>query len=241
MMQTFYYLERDFRRWIRGRVNVISALVMPAAWLIFVGLALPIRFTNNYLDFITPGILVLTMLGASLQGGALLMFDKVLGFLPKFLAMPAPRESILFGKILFITLRGLIQATVILVFALILGAHFLNPVLLFQTYLILLIFGVLLSSAMTTVALSLEDHDSYSAFNSMVSMPLFFTSSALMPYDQMPGWLATIARLNPVSYAIDGIRELQAGIFPANTFIGLMVGAFIVLAISVSVFRKATV
>jgi ABC-2 type transport system permease protein len=241
MIHSFYYLERDFRRWIRGRINVISSLVMPAAWLIFVGLALPIRFTDNYLDFITPGILVLTMLGASLQGGALLMFDKVLGFLPKFLAMPAPRETILFGKIFFIALRGLLQSTVILIIALILGAHFLDPLLLIQTYLILMIFGVLLSSAMTAVALVLEDHDSYAAFNSIVSMPLFFTSSALMPYDQMPGWLASIARLNPVSYAIDGIRELQAGVFPADTFLGLAAGAAIVLAVSVYVFRRATV
>lgn len=241
MIQTLYYLERDFRRWVRGKINVVSALVMPAAWLIFVGLALPIRFTDNYLDFITPGILVLTMLGASLQGGALLMFDKVLGFLPKFLAMPAPRETILFGKILFITLRGLIQSTVILIFAVILGAHFLDPLLLIQTYLILMIFGMLLSSVMTTVALSLEDHDSYSAFNAMISMPLFFTSSALMPYDQMPSWLASIARLNPVSYAIDGVREVQAGIFPVDTFFGLIAGTLIVLTISISVFRKATV
>ncbi|MDK2834182.1 MAG: type transport system permease protein [Methanolobus sp.] len=241
MISTFHYLERDFRRWVRGRINVVSALVMPAAWLIFVGLALPIRFTDNYLDFITPGILVLTMLGASLQGGSLLMFDKVLGFLPKFLAMPAPRESILYGKILFITMRGLVQSTVILVLALILGAHLLNPLLLIQTYMVLFIFGILLSSVMTTVALTLEDHDSYAAFNSIVSMPLFFTSSALMPYDQMPGWLAAIAMLNPVSYAIDGIRELQAGVFPADTFLGLTAGAAIVLAVSVYVFRKATV
>lgn len=241
MRETLYYMERDFRRWSRGKINVISALILPAAWLIFVGLALPIRFTDNYLDFITPGILVLTMLGASLQGGALLMFDKILGFLQKFLAMPAPRESILFGKILFITLRGMIQTTIILVMAIILGAQFLDPLLLVQTYLVLFIFGLLLSSFMTTVALSLEDHDSYAAFNSMIAMPLFFTSSALMPYDQMPGWLATIAHLNPVSYAIDAIRALQEGIFPAFTIAGLLIGAAIVLSISVYVFRRATV
>ena len=241
MKRTFTYMERDLRRWIRGRINVITSLVMPAAWLIFVGLALPIRFTDNYLDFITPGILVLTMLGASLQGGALLMFDKILGFLQKFLAMPAPRESILFGKILAITLRGLIQTTVILVIALILGAHLLNPVFLLQTYLILFIFGVLLSSIMTTVALSLEDHDSYAAFNSMIAMPLFFTSSALMPYDQMPGWLAFLAHLNPVSYAIDAIRALQEGIFPATTITGLLIGAVVVLSACIITFRRATV
>lgn len=241
MRRMLYYMERDLRRWLRGRVNVISTLVLPAAWLIFVGLALPIRFTDNYLDFIAPGILVLTMLGASFQGGALLMFDKILGYLQKFLAMPAPRESILFGKILFITLRGLIQATVILVIAILLGAHFLDPVIVLEIYTVLFIFGILLSSLMTTVALKLEDHDSYAAVNAMISMPLFFTSSALMPYDQMPGWLAALARLNPVSYAIDAIRDLQAGIFPAVTFLGLLVGAVLILLVSVTVFRRATI
>jgi len=241
MIRTLWYVERDLRRWLRGRINLLSALIMPAAWLIFVGMALPIRFTDNYLDFITPGILVLTMLGAALQGGSLLMFDKILGFLQKFLAMPAPRESILYGKILFITLRGMIQTTVILVFAIILGAQFLDPILLAQIYVILFIFGVLLSSITTTVALTLEDHDTYAAFNAMIAMPLFFTSSALMPYDQMPAWLAFLARLNPVSYAIDAIRDLQAGILPVMTLAGLLIGASIVLLISVIIFRRATV
>ena len=240
MRRMFFYMERDFRRWLRGRANVLSTLILPAAWLIFVGLALPIRFTDNYLDFIAPGILVLTMLGASLQGGSLLMFDKVLGYLQKFLALPAPRESILFGKILFITLRGLIQTTVILAIAILLGANFLNPVLIASIYVVLFIFGILLSSVMATIALKIEDHDSYAAINAMISMPLFFTSSALMPYDQMPGWLAMLARLNPVSYAIDAIRDLQAGIFPATTLIGLLIGAALVLLVSVMVFRRAT-
>jgi ABC-2 type transport system permease protein len=241
MRRTFTYIERDFRRWVRGRTSVVSALVMPATWLIFVGLALPTRFTDNYLDFITPGILVLTMLGTSMQGGSLLMFDKILGFLPKFLAMPAPRESILAGKILFITLRGLLQSTVILLIALVLGAHLLDPLLLVEMYGVLFLFGILLSSCTTTVALVLEDHDSYAAFNAVVSMPLFFTSSALMPYEVMPEWLAVLAHLNPVSYAIDAIRAFQVGIFPATALLLLGVGSVVVLAVSMTTFRKATV
>ncbi|MDO9325593.1 MAG: multidrug ABC transporter permease, partial [Methanoregula sp.] len=86
MKGIWYYMERDLVKWARGRVAVLTLLVIPAAWLIFVGLALPVRFTGNYLDFITPGILVMTMLASSLQGGSLLMFDKILGFLNKFLA-----------------------------------------------------------------------------------------------------------------------------------------------------------
>lgn len=240
MKDIFPYFERDMIRWIRGRISVISALVLPAAWLIFVGLALPTTFTENYIDFITPGILVLTMLGASLQGGSLLIFDKVLGFLNKFLALPSSRESILYGKILFITTRGLIQATVILVLALFLGASFFSPASLVLTYGILTVFGVLLSAFSTTIALFLSDHDSYAAFNAMVSMPLFFTSSALMPYSVMPAWLSALAYWNPVSYAIDAIRALQEGILALGRIGALIFLAAVVVAFSVWQFRRVT-
>ena len=235
------YFKRDFTKWTRGKVAVFSALVMPAAWLIFVGLALPVKFTGNYLDFITPGILVMTMLTAGLSGGALLMFDKILGFLNKFLALPTPRSNILLGKILFITGRGLIQATIILVIALLIGASILGPVQYGLTYLILFLFGVLISAFSTTIALYLEDHDSYSAFSTMISMPLFFTSTALMPYSVMPEWLRAIAHVNPLSFAIDSVREVATGVFPAIPLLVLTMLAAIVLGICMHVFRKVTV
>ena len=225
---------------MRGKVNVVSSLVMPAAWLIFVGLALPIRFTDNYLDFITPGILVMTMLSAGLSGGTLLMFDKILGFFNKFLALPSPREDILFGKILFTSLRGLIQATIILVIAVLIGAKIYTPLQYGLTYLILLLFGILLSAFSTTLVLYLEDHDSYAAVNTMISMPLFFTSSALMPYSVMPGWLRTVASLNPLSFAIDAIRALDTGALPVMQIGELGALCVIVTGISVYVFRRVT-
>jgi ABC-2 type transport system permease protein len=241
MNGTVTYMKRDFVKWGRGKVAVISALIMPAAWLVFVGLALPVKFTGNYLDFIVPGILVMTMLSAGLSGGALLMFDKILGFLNKFLALPTPRSSILIGKILFITGRGLIQATIILAIALLIGATLMNPAQYFLTYFILFLFGVMISAFATTIALYLEDHDSYSAFNTMISMPLFFTSSALMPYSVMPAWLATIAHLNPLSYAIDAVRDVTAGGFPAIPLLILFVLTAILLATCMQVFRRVTI
>ncbi|AGB01942.1 ABC transporter permease [Methanoregula formicica] len=241
MNGTVTYMKRDFVKWGRGKVAVISALIMPAAWLVFVGLALPVKFTGNYLDFIVPGILVMTMLSAGLSGGALLMFDKILGFLNKFLALPTPRSSILVGKILFITGRGLIQATIILAIAFLIGATLMNPVQYCLTYFILFLFGVMISAFATTIALYLEDHDSYSAFNTMISMPLFFTSSALMPYNVMPAWLATIAHLNPLSYAIDAVRDVTAGGFPVIPILILFVLTAILLAACVQVFRRVTI
>ncbi|QXO95824.1 ABC transporter permease [Methanospirillum purgamenti] len=235
------YCHRDLRRWIRGKWGFIAAMVMPAAWLIFVGLALPIRFTDNYIDFVTPGILVMTILSASLAGGGLLIMDRMLGFFNKFLALPPPRETILFGKILVITIRGIIQSTIILLFAFMLGAHLYTPVQLLGTYIILCIFGALLSAAATSIAIYLDDHDQYAAANAMISMPLFFTSSAMMPYDVMPEWLAPIARLNPLSYAIDGIRILQTGEVPVTQISLLSILCIIVVGLAVHAFRKVKI
>jgi len=235
------YIHRDFIRWVRYRVGLVSALVLPAAWLLFVGLALPVQFTGNYLDFITPGILVMTILTTGISSGSLLMFDKILGFLNKFLAMPVPRESILISKILFITVRGILQTTIILTLAVLIGATLLHPVQYGLTYLILFLFGVFISAFSTTVALYLDDHDSFAAFSAMVTMPLFFTSSALMPYDVMPGWLSAIAHVNPLSYAIDAIREVGAGTVPVIPITLLAVFAAVIMVIAGQVFRKVTV
>lgn len=236
-----YYVGRDMVKWLRGKVAVISMLVMPAAWLVFIGLALPVKFTDNYIDFITPGILVMTILASSMNGGTLLMFDKILGFLNKFLALPTPRESILFGKIAFITIRGIIQATIILAIALLIGATLRSPVQYLVTYLVLVLFGVLFSAIALTTALYVGDHDSYAAVNSMISMPLFFTSSALMPYDVMPGWLRVLATLNPLSYAIDAVRETNYGMVPGFQIAALAGLSLIVLSISTQIFRRMTV
>lgn len=241
MKAVYYYFERDLVKWLRGRVTVISSLVMPAAWLVFVGLALPTKFTDNYIQFITPGILVMTTLFSSLQGGSLMIFDKILGFLNKFLAMPSPRESMLYGKILFISVRGLLQATVILLIATLLGVRILNPINIVLIYLTLFLFSVFFSALSTMIGLHLSDHDSYSAVNSMISMPLFFTSSALMPYDVMPAWLRTLARLNPVSYAIDSTRMLFEGGIPVYGILGLAIGAGIVVLLGTYQFRRAVV
>lgn len=241
MSTIWYYMERDMIKWLRGRIAVVSLLVMPAAWLIFVGLALPVTFTGNYLDFITPGILVMTILASSLQGGALLMFDKILGFLNKFLALPSPRESILFGKILFITLRGIIQSTIIFLVSVLIGATILSPFQYGMIYLILILFGILFSGLATTLALYAGDHDSYAAVNTMISMPLFFTSSALMPYSVMPPWLRTIASVNPLSFAIDAIRAVEAGQVPLMQ-VGLLTAlCIVIITLCMQVFRRMTV
>lgn len=242
MYRTFSFVKRDFKRWTRAPVNMFSTLVMPIAWLMFVGLVLPVRSDyDNYLDFVTPGILVLTMMNAGLSAGSSVMFDKTLGYLNKFLALPVPRESILFGKILFFTIRGLIQATIILFVAILIGATVHGPVYYTVMYLVLFLFGLTISSIGTTVSLYMPDFDTYSAFSSMITMPLYFASTSLVAYDDMPGILQAIATVNPLTYAIDSIRDIADGAFPGLQ-IGVLLCIFaVILALCIRKFRIVTI
>ena len=145
MKAVYYFFERELTRWLRAKISVVSTLMLPAAWLIFVGHAMPIRFTNNYVDFLTPGIIIMTVFNASMAGGSLLLYDNLLGFLNKFLALPTRHESILFGKILFITTRGLIQATIILCISVLIGSALLDPPRYLAILAILTLIGFLFS------------------------------------------------------------------------------------------------
>ena len=240
MYRMFAYMWRDLLRWIRSPMNVISTMVMPSAWLLFMGLVIPAPYPN-YLDYITPGILVLTMLNAGMSGGSSIMFDKVLGYLNKFLAVPAPRESILFGKILFITVRGMLQSTVILLIAILAGATVLSPWAYLELYLMLFIFGVLISSFATTVSLFLADHDSYAAVQAFIVTPMYLLSSALVKYESMPTVVYWIAKFNPMSYAIDGARLAAEGSFPLLEMAILIAIAVVMVLLCSYEFRKATI
>jgi ABC-2 type transport system permease protein len=241
MHPVLIYCRRDLIRWYRAKWGFISAMMIPAAWLVFVGLALPIRFTDNYLDFVTPGILAMTILNASLGGGSLIILDRTLGFFNKFLALPTPRESILFGKILVIMIRGVAQTTIILIMAFLLGVTPYSPLQLAGTYLILIIFGTLLSTCATTLALYVDEHDSYAALYAMITMPVFFTSTSMMPYSAMPEWMRIPASINPLSFAIDGIRMMQTGIFPFFQIFILFALSLLAGLISVRVFRNVEI
>lgn len=240
MRRIFAYVQRDLIRWRRTPLNIISTLAMPAAWLIFLGFVMPVRYDGSYLDFVTPGILVLTALTAGLAAGSSLMFDKTLGYLNKFLAVPAPRESILYGKILFVTFRGVFQALIILIMAVAVGASVMSAGAYIGTFVILAMFCATISALGTTVALYLPDHDTYAAFQAILSMPLYFASTALIPMSGMTGVLKAVAVCNPLTYAMDAIRGFAAGSFPATDIAVISVFMILMLAVCGWKFRKVT-
>lgn len=236
-----YYSKRYLIAWARNRKSVVTVIAMPAMWLVFMGLAFPAKFTDDYLLFVTPGILGMTVLFNAMNGGALLNNDREFGIMNKFLALPASRESILFGNIAFSTFRGLLQSIFILLLAFALGARIPAAPELAYVLVILAVFGALFSAVAATIALVVEEHGAYSAVNGLLSMPLFFASTALMPYSSMPSWLRLVASLNPVSYAVDTARSAMIGQTVFGGTIALAVMFVIVSGIAVIIFRRATI
>ncbi len=172
----YAYFKRYLICWTRDKRAVLTFIMLPAAWLVFMGLAFPTKFTDNYLLFLTPGIMGMTILFNSMNGGALLNYDKEFGMMNKFLTLPASRESILFGNITFNTFRGVLQSICILALAVLLGVHLPGIPEIIYILVILSVFGALFSAAAGTIALLVDEHGAYSAINGLFSLP--FSSRA---------------------------------------------------------------
>jgi ABC-2 type transport system permease protein len=164
---------------------------------------------GTYRTFILPGIVALTVFGSSLSGGIELLFDKENGTLTRILAAPISRASILASRFLYVNLVATIQVLVIVGLAFLLGARIATGVLGLAA---LIVLGWLLGFALTVISLmlafTLTNHGEFFAILSFLTMPLAFLSSAFVPLERMPGWMAACARLNPMTYAVNGMRTL---------------------------------
>jgi len=150
----------------------------------------------------------MTVLFGASQAGIGLIRDMQSGFLPRLLASPADPGVVLSGKLLADVLRLLGQAIVIVLLGLLLGANLRpSPAAWAASLLALALFAAGFSSLSCLVAIKTGAQESMATFVHLVNMPLLFSSSALVPARQMPEWLATISRGNPLTLAVDACRD----------------------------------
>lgn len=207
------------RRWLihiqRERLNLFFSIAQPALWLIFFGgmfqRAIDRSVINapNYTTFMLPGILVFTVVGDAVAGAMPLMWDKENGFLAKMLTAPISRSSIIVSRFVFQMGLGLVQALAILFVGLALGVHIESGL---PGFLLMLVITGLLGMSLTATFLGLafvvKNHGDFFAITGFITLPLFFMSSAFAPLKAMPDWMQLIARLNPLTYAINAMRHL---------------------------------
>ncbi|MCW4047957.1 MAG: ABC transporter permease [Candidatus Bathyarchaeota archaeon] len=167
--------------------------------------------TTSYISFMAVGMIAFTALFTTMFSGMSVVWDRRLGFLNKVLSTPVSRSVIILSKVFSATLRSMFQALIILVIAVPFGFQFganFNPLNLLGVFAMLFLVCVGLSSMFIAINIRSSRIETPMAVMNLLNLPLTFASSAFFPIDKMPTWLQAVASVNPMSYTIDGMRQL---------------------------------
>jgi len=208
------------KRYRKSRSGVIIRLIQPAIWIIVVGnifsetqpLIQSVGFPGTYLEFMTPGVIILTAIFTSIFGGVNTLWDRRYGFMNKVLTSPISRISIALGKMLAISTISAFQASLILGIALAIGVSFPNLIMILPIMAIVILFSVGFSGISVLVATISKSQETFWGTINFLGMPLFMLSPALFPLELLPEWLANVARFNPVTYTVLLVRGLMTGV-----------------------------
>ncbi len=190
-MSTIYILWiRQLKRFIRKKASVIGALGQPIIFLFAFGFGLSPIYARagggNYIDFIAPGIIAMTVLLTSIFTGVEIIWDKQFGFLKETFVAPVSRFEIFLGKTLGGMTVAVIQGLLVFVITLIAGFRPENWSMLPLAFLFLLIIAFLFSAFGTALAARLEDMQSFPLIINFLIQPLFYLSGALFPIHGLP-------------------------------------------------------
>jgi ABC-2 type transport system permease protein len=213
--KTLTITEWEVRKLRHDPTDLLTRAVQPALWLLIFGETFSrIKAINtgseSYLQFMAPGILAQSILFIAIFYGIAIIWERDLGVIHKFLASPTPRTAIVLGKALSAGARALSQAVIIYVLALLLGVRMnWNPLALLGVAVMVILGAACFSTFSVIVACLLRTRERVMGIGQLLTMPLFFASSAIYPIAIMPSWLQVIAKVNPLSYEVDALRGLM--------------------------------
>ncbi|MGE5551165.1 MAG: ABC transporter permease [Bacteroidota bacterium] len=213
--KTLTIAELEIRKLRHDPTELFTRAVQPVLWLLVFGQV----FTRTraiptgglrYLDFMAPGILAQSVLFIAIFYGIGVIWERDLGIVHKFLASPTPRPALVLGKAISAGIRGLTQALIIYLLALLLGVRMnLHPLALAGVGLTIFLAGGAFSSFSLVIACLVKTRERFMGIGQVLTMPLFFASNAIYPLSIMPGWLRIISRFNPLTYEVDALRALM--------------------------------
>ena len=221
LSDTYTIFWREMKRYKKSRSGILIRLIQPAIWIVVMGntfastrpLIQSVGFSGSYIEFMAPGVIMLTAIFTSIFGGVNTLWDRRYGFMNKALVSPVSRSSIALGKMLAISLISTLQSSLILGIALALGVHISNLLVVFPILVTVTVFSLGFSGISVIVAATSKSQETFWGLINFLGMPLFMLSPALFPLELLPPWLAFVARLNPVTYAVLLIRQMMSGTF----------------------------
>jgi ABC-2 type transport system permease protein len=206
---------RQIKRYLRSKSRIIGALGQPILYLFALGYGFGQVYARagqgNYIQFLSPGIIAMSILFTSMFNGVEMIWDRQFGFLKETLVAPVPRFSILLGRVLGGATVATMQGLIVFVLSFIAGfrIHSSSP---FIMVLLALVFMFLIALLFTTlgtaIASTLSDFQGFQLIMSFVIMPTYFLSGAIFPLIGLPGFLSFVTHIDPLTYGVDGLRSV---------------------------------
>jgi ABC-2 type transport system permease protein len=213
---------RDVIRYWRDRARIVASLAQPLLYLLVFGLGLSSSLSGfgasagaggtglNYVQFMYPGILGMTVLFTSVFSAISIVWDREFGFLKEILVAPINRSAVAIGKGLGGATQALIQGMIMLIFAPLAGVH-LSLLIVVELIPVLFIFSFAITSMGVALAAKMKSMQAFQMVMNFLLMPMFFLSGSLFPLGNQPLWMSILTHIDPVSYGIAVVRELALG------------------------------
>jgi len=229
---------REVKRTLRAKSRIFGALAMPVFFLAFMGMgfrrmAVPgMGEGTDYISFLVPGILGMSLLFSSTFGGLSVLWDREFGFLKEIMVAPVSRVSIVIGRIAGGLTSAMVQVVLILGVSHFMGFRIRSIPALILALIFMLLIAVTFLGLGLVFASRMKDMQGFGIVMNFVIFPLFFLSGALFPLENFPMWLKYLSHADPLTYGIDGMRGAMVGIsvysIPVNLavmagFAGLMI------------------
>jgi ABC-2 type transport system permease protein len=216
-MSVIYILWlREVKKYLRSRTQMIASLGSPLMYLGVLGFGLGPVFKRagegNYLQFMAPGVIGMTVLFTSMFSGIALLWDRQFGFLKETLVAPVPRLWIMVGRTLGGATVAMLQGVLIFLVSLVAGFRPSGALVLPTALLVMMLTAVVFAALGTTLGSSLKDMQGFQLVMNFMVMPIFFLSGALYPLANLPKVLAALTRIDPLTYGVDGMRGALIGL-----------------------------
>ncbi|OYR44133.1 MULTISPECIES: ABC transporter permease [unclassified Halorubrum] len=243
-------MQISVKRWLvktsRNPFVTFSSLIQPVIFFVLMAevlgaivsgaLAQTVGSDINYITYLTPAIVIQSALAAAAVSGIGLVDDMDTGMFEKLLASPMDRGAMFLGKVLSEVVRIVVQTTIILLLGYVMlylqsgasvGSYLRTGLLGFIGVIaIAVIFGGAFMAFSNIVALVTHDQEATTMIANLLTFPLLFISSAFVPLEVLPGWIQSVAVVNPITYGVDGVRAFMLGqnvmtVFYVTAFSGL--------------------
>jgi ABC-2 type transport system permease protein len=238
LSQSWYMTQRQLMAIVRQPVFVVITLVQPVIWLFLFGqlfkkvVELPGFGAGSYLDYLVPGVVVMSAVSSNMWAGMGTLEEIERGTLNRFLTTPVSRAALMNANVVQQGVSTTVQSVVIVLLGRLGGAHYPGGVGGVALLIVLsVLLGTVFGALSNALGMLVRQRESIIGINTFLLLPLTFLSSAFMAPALMPGWMRHVADFNPVNWALVAGRSGMA----ADPDLGVVLGrggALLALAVA---------